>query len=714
MNKTININLGGFPFTMDELAFDLLERYISSIKNHFAYSDSYQEIITDIEIRLGELLHEKTEAKSIVTTADVEFAIKTMGRPEEFGAESIDLPGEDFENTTKNKGNYRRTGTGRKLFRNIAEKKLGGVCAGIAAYFGIRNVMWVRLAFIVFTITGGFAIPLYIIMWIFIPGAKTSADYLAMKGEKITVSNIADYLEKEIHNFSNHINEFSDDIQQRLGGNGKKSFRAGGPSIDLEQNIKASLRSLARFFRPLMVIIGALLLLFFAGIWITAVVGLVMSMPVLNYVTSSSGIINFIAGINSIVILGVPLAFVVFSALKLLFRTKINRSLKQSLLVFWLSNLICFIILGATTFKEYRNNGTIETKQELGVLKSEIIELKITEIDYDNAHIQLGDLRLGNDDRLEISHEFKVNILPSETDKWYITKKVKSRGSDSKQANYNANCVEYNVLELNDHQLEIPTYYSINKNCKYRFQQVDLDLHIPVGKSVILPQELEWRLNEVSYDKDQMKEGWKFISGKTYTMTANGLACANCTTDELKAINEPANYEQYVPSEEIPNDALLQGADTRNDINYDPLKEMMISFDKIIGGGPDKIKFDKINFNVEQSTDSLIHVVKKLKFYGPRGINNDNFDQYYSFKQTGNEIIFSNVAFLNNDLNAVNPSIELTLSLPVGAKVRFDDSVNKFDEQIKFDTDEIPGGWRFDKKEILLMSQKGLKCINCN
>ena len=55
MNKTININLGGFPFTMDEMAFDLLERYISSIKNHFAYSDSYQEIITDIEIRLGEL-----------------------------------------------------------------------------------------------------------------------------------------------------------------------------------------------------------------------------------------------------------------------------------------------------------------------------------------------------------------------------------------------------------------------------------------------------------------------------------------------------------------------------------------------------------------------------------------------------------------------------------------------------------------------------------
>ncbi len=714
MNKTININLGGFPFTMDELAFDLLERYISSIKNHFAYSDSYQEIITDIEIRLGELLQEKTEAKSIVTTADVEYAIKTMGRPEEFGAESIDLPGEDFESASKNKNTTRRTGTGRKLFRNIAEKKLGGVCAGIAAYFGIRNVMWVRLAFIVFTITGGFAIPLYIIMWIFIPEAKTSADYLAMKGEKITVSNIADYLEKEISNFSTQVNEFTDDIQERLGGQGKKSFRAGGPSIDLEQNIKASWASLVRFLRPLMVVIGVLLLLFFAGIWITLIVSFVLSMPILNFVSSSSSLVNFIATINSVIILGVPLAFVIFAALKLLFRTKINRSLKQSLLVFWLSNLVCLIILGATTFKEYSNNGSVEIKQDLGGLKSEIIELKTKEINYENSHLQFGDLRMGNDDHLQIAHEFRLNILPSETALWSVTKRIKSGGSDSKQAKLNANCVEYEILTLNDHELEIPNYYSINKDCKYRFQHVEVDLFIPIGKSLVIPKELEWKLGEISYDKDQMKDGWKYIEGKRYTMTAKGLMCADCSPEELKNINEPANYEEHIPSEEIPNDALLQNADTKNDVNYDRFGELLISFDKIIGGSPDKIKFDKINFNVVQSSDSMVHITKKLKFYGPRSINYDNFDQYYSYKQTGNEIIFSNVAFLNSDLNAVNPVIDVTLALPLGTKVRFDDSVNEFDEQIKYDTDEIPGNWRFVKNELLLMGPKGLKCINCN
>jgi len=78
MNKTININLGGFPFTMDDDAYMLMERYLNAIKNHFAVSDSYQEIMSDIESRLGELLHDKVSSKAIVTTADVEHIIKIM------------------------------------------------------------------------------------------------------------------------------------------------------------------------------------------------------------------------------------------------------------------------------------------------------------------------------------------------------------------------------------------------------------------------------------------------------------------------------------------------------------------------------------------------------------------------------------------------------------------------------------------------------------
>ena len=69
---------------------------------------------------------------------------------------------------------------------------------------------------------------------------------------------------------------------------------------------------------------------------------------------------------------------------------------------------------------------------------------------------------------------------------------------------------------------------------------------------------------------------------------------------------------------------------------------------------------------------------------------------------------------MDNHLGAVNPGIEVTLQLPQGSKVRFDDTMNEFDGEIMFDKDEIAGGWRFVKNELLQMGQKGLKCINCN
>ena len=46
------------------------------------------------------------------------------------------------------------------LYRDKQNAKLMGVCAGIADYTGV-NVMWVRLAAIVFTFATGFGIPLY-------------------------------------------------------------------------------------------------------------------------------------------------------------------------------------------------------------------------------------------------------------------------------------------------------------------------------------------------------------------------------------------------------------------------------------------------------------------------------------------------------------------------------------------------------------------------
>jgi len=56
----------------------------------------------------------------------------------------------------------------KRLVRTREGRVIAGVCAGIAAYFGIDPTL-VRLAFAVFTIFGGAGILIYLIAWIVIP-----------------------------------------------------------------------------------------------------------------------------------------------------------------------------------------------------------------------------------------------------------------------------------------------------------------------------------------------------------------------------------------------------------------------------------------------------------------------------------------------------------------------------------------------------------------
>lgn len=212
MNKVININLGGYPFTIDDDAYDHLSTYLETIHNHFRDSEGYEEITTDIEARMAELFQESLGDRPIVHLKDVKAAITIMGTPEDFGAEPM-----DEETGKKKSGTYK---TGKRLFRNPEDEVLGGVCSGIAAYFGIADPLWVRLAFIVFTISGGFGIPLYVILWAVLPKAESSSDRLSMRGEPINVSNISKIIEEEFTNLSTKVSELGEELAGK-----KKLFR---------------------------------------------------------------------------------------------------------------------------------------------------------------------------------------------------------------------------------------------------------------------------------------------------------------------------------------------------------------------------------------------------------------------------------------------------------------------------------------------------------
>lgn len=208
MNKTHNINIGGFPFTIDDDAYATLESYLSKIEGHFRRSEGYEEIVDDIERRIAELLNDRLKNKKIVSSDDVRQAIAILGTPEDFGTAS---DYDDYQDATPD----REYKTGRKLYRDPDDKVIGGVCSGLAAYFGIQEPIWVRVGFALVFFAGGLSLPIYILLWALVPVAETPGDFLAMRGEKINVKNIAKIVEEQVEQISDQLSEIGQDWKSK-------------------------------------------------------------------------------------------------------------------------------------------------------------------------------------------------------------------------------------------------------------------------------------------------------------------------------------------------------------------------------------------------------------------------------------------------------------------------------------------------------------------
>lgn len=208
MNKIHNINLGGYPFNIDDHVYHKLQSYLHTIENHFGDSDGVCDIMSDIEARMAELFIDSIGDRKIIGESDLKNVVAIMGTPEQFGAASQDF---DQSNKQKSQSSGAKIKTGRRFFRDPDNQVIGGVCSGIAAYWGIEDPIWMRLVFGLLFFSGIGFIP-YIILWIIIPVAKTSGDRLAMRGEAANVENIGKLIEDEFEDMTDNISQITDDF----------------------------------------------------------------------------------------------------------------------------------------------------------------------------------------------------------------------------------------------------------------------------------------------------------------------------------------------------------------------------------------------------------------------------------------------------------------------------------------------------------------------
>jgi phage shock protein PspC (stress-responsive transcriptional regulator) len=214
MKKTLTINLNKKVFHIDEDAYSLLDNYLQNLRNYFRKEQGLEEIMTDFEGRIEELLSEKLgNGVDVVSVSEVENVIRQIGNPSEFGVESTDEKSDNQYYTGSQRQAY-HSSVKKKFYRDPHNKLVGGVCSGIAAYFS-WDTTWVRIAMILLFLLSipifevifmpGWLVILYIALWIVVPAAKTAEQRLEMSGEPITVENIGKKVAEQVNiNTSNH------------------------------------------------------------------------------------------------------------------------------------------------------------------------------------------------------------------------------------------------------------------------------------------------------------------------------------------------------------------------------------------------------------------------------------------------------------------------------------------------------------------------------
>ena len=184
MKKTLQVNIGGFAFSVDEESYQIIDKYLDSLRRYYGSKAEGAEILEDIEERMGELLAERCGQENVVTSADARYAIGILGSP-------AAIEGGDAAESSRTSAK-----TAKRLYRNPDGKVIGGVCSGFAAYLN-WDVTLIRLLLTLIAIAmlvwgeAIFLIPLlYAVCWIAMPLADTVQKQCEMRGEQISAAGI--------------------------------------------------------------------------------------------------------------------------------------------------------------------------------------------------------------------------------------------------------------------------------------------------------------------------------------------------------------------------------------------------------------------------------------------------------------------------------------------------------------------------------------------
>jgi phage shock protein PspC (stress-responsive transcriptional regulator) len=495
MKKTLQIHIGGRHFQIDEDAYQKLNHYLEALKSHFAADgDTGKEIVEDIEQRVAELLENKiTNGKQAITLDDVNETIGILGKVEDFV-----YP--DEKGSTHQEYEYHSRKDNRRLYRDPDNYYLGGVASGLGKYFDI-DPLWIRLVFICLVFFNlaivpfsfkGVGVLIYVILWIVVPKAHTTAEKLQMRGKPVNLSTIKDSVSTEYEKVRSGVSGLSQ-----------------SPAADRTRNALENLmRAVGLIFVAIFKFIIGAIGIFFLVVGSIFLAGLIMLLLGVSNVFGPVQVWNgfnlpdfassfassghyYLVIISLIILVLIPIAALIYGGIKILFNIKSNhRVLRAFLLTAWILALILFITL---IFVNSTNNGV-----ESSGSQSTVIEIS----KYPRMHIDMRD----NTENKKLTHYWvfgyqfnysewdealydnaELSIVPSEDQNMHLTvsKRIKNVGMKNSQRYLNR--INY-YWEQHDSMLYLDQYFNTDNDNFWMFSQVDIKLRVPEGQVIVISQ----------------------------------------------------------------------------------------------------------------------------------------------------------------------------------------------------------------------------------
>lgn len=489
MKKTISIHIMGVNFLVEESAYDLLDNYLKRLKSAFQHSKDQQEICNDVEARIAELASEKiSDKKHVVTFEEMSAILDTLGNPEDF--EGSMESGESDEKT-EYQSESRKT---RRLYRDSENKTIGGVCSGLAAYFDI-DVVYLRIAFVLFFFLGGFIVPVYLVLWIAVPEAKTNADRLKMHGKPVNIETLKEEVKDAANNFKKSAKGFSYEMRNRKSPTRQRMSEVGN--------------TFSKIAGGILLTIGGFGLLFMIALAFGDIETQINSDSAITVKEFTNFFLidkqnAFYLWLGLVLLSLSILISIVLTGTVLIFKLH-SKWIKRS---FTLLTVVGLIGVGIGMFQfirlvaDYSVDG--KAVQNVGVISDSLVFLTVikdadlnqsadTKLNWDDSQIIL------NDKKIRASGmEIEYGISPDTN--FYISQTVTAKGRSSKAAVHRASNIVFEP-QISGNKIQVPAYFEYPTSDKFRKQEVSLKILIPYGKIVITDK-------TVIQSKDRLQSGW--------------------------------------------------------------------------------------------------------------------------------------------------------------------------------------------------------------